>query len=100
MGNQISHTFVLTFRCCGLRTNGSLNVRWNRGVVEDEVNVQKMSKRTPPRKLNITDSVAGPAVNNSHHHSQGIAALFAITFDLRVFANSALKADRSRQDIQ
>jgi len=42
-------------------------------------------RRTPPRKLNIGDLVTPPAMSNhQHHHSQGIAALFAITFDLRV----------------
>jgi len=44
-----------------------------------------MARRTPPRKLNIGDIVAGPLPSASAaHQPQGIAALFAITFDLRV----------------
>lgn len=43
-------------------------------------------RKTPPRRLNIGDLVAPPAMSNhQQHHSQGIAALFAITFDLRVY---------------
>jgi len=42
-----------------------------------------MSRRTPPRKLNIGDIASSP-VGHQYHHGQGIAALFAITFDLRV----------------
>jgi hypothetical protein len=40
-----------------------------------------MSRRTPPRKLNLGDLVPGPVSVNQR---QGIAALFAVTFDLRV----------------
>ena len=46
-------------------------------------------RRTPPRKLNIGDLVTPPSMSNHHHHqSQGIAALFAITFDLRVHSEN------------
>jgi hypothetical protein len=42
-------------------------------------------QRTPPRKLDIGGAVAGPPLSASaYHQTQGIAALFAITFDLRV----------------
>jgi hypothetical protein len=44
-----------------------------------------MARRTPPRKLAIGDIVAGPpAPSSAAHQPQGIAALFAITFDRRV----------------
>lgn len=43
-----------------------------------------MSRPSPPRRLNLGDFVASPIAMNHHHHRQGIAALFAITFDLRV----------------
>ena len=44
-----------------------------------------MSRKTPPRKLDISGAnTTSLTVPQPHHHQQGIAALFAITFDMRV----------------
>jgi len=49
-----------------------------------------MSHRSPPRKLNLGDLVLGSSLN-AQQHSQGIAALFAITFDIRVYFSNFLR---------
>jgi len=60
-----------------------------------------MSRRTLPRKLNIGNVVTGPSPSaNGAHQTQGIAALFAITFDLRVTLPHALAGADCRRGIQ
>ena len=84
-GNKLSHSTLRLGAPLGQSIPKSLDFVQDTGPTVRGSNMTA-PRRTPPRKLNIGDMVSPTAMSN-HHHSQGIAALFAITFDLRVHTN-------------